>query len=500
MPEDDDVLPVPIIRLEEAVVAEVPVEGLKWTESERAFVNIWKTNNLTKHGDETDYGECPVCFEPLSENKPTVMQDAQEKRSCRHFICFECAEDLLDSSKSCPLCRQAFEKIAGLPSLLKNMDEWFRLIGDKEGQLTKQDVQLVLNAILPISSSRIDMDLQLEWKKWDPEGTDLLLKERAKVTICPYVERKINMPRFQKGVIPDISKPENVGLWFDYWDWDNRGRLAKHEIARAMLKTFSQLLHGQRGKLKIKQMSESLLIDFWPVLDLKNTQYIELDEFIAEDGLAQCIMQLLIDTMNKPPDTADLIEMGFNENEYQLSPRKVKKKNRRASKPEERKSFEVQKPRKRKSFEVQKNPEGNLLSRPSIQSKNASAFSRPMVSFGLDENNQEDQALVSMLTADQTEDPPAKDDLIGRDGLPRWWIRRTVDGQTYYQNNFTQSTSWYPPTSEQISLEYNNGAGKWYRDRFCAHSVAVHKRIGNISGQESIKEDRDQGNQNSFEF
>jgi len=466
---------------DEEVLQAEPVQGLKWTESENVFVNIWKNSHNTKRGysDETDYGECPVCFEPLNENKPSVMQDAASQRSCRHFTCFECAEDLLDSSKTCPLCRQSFEKISAVPSLLENSDEWFRIVGNRDGQLTKQDVQLVLNAVLPLSSTRITMDIELEWSKWDKEGKGWLSREQAKLTICPYVQRKINMPRFQKGAIPDISKPENVGLWFDYWDWDNRGRLAKHEIARAMLKTFSQLLHGHRGKLKIKQMSETLLIDFWPVLDLKNTNYIELDEFVAEDGLAQCIMQLLRDTMNNPPDTADLIEMGFNENEFQLNNKKqtpIIKRYTGASKP-------------MSIIKLNDNQDGGLLYRPSIKSKNSSVMSRPStLNFSLDESKRENQALVSMLTNDQTEDAPPMDDLIKKDGLPRWWIKRSAaDGKTYYQNNFSQSTSWYPPTREQIIIEYNKGAGKWYRDRFCTHSVRVKRRIGDTSSLKQRK-------------
>jgi len=483
----NDRLDVAVIEQEEEVL-QPPGEALKWTETEKVFVNIWKANNLTKHGsDDTDYGECPVCFEPLSENKPTVMQDADENRSCRHFVCFECADDLLDSSKTCPLCRQAFEQIAELPSLLTHPDDWFRKIGGEEGQLTKQDVLLVLNAILPLSSSRITMDIQLEWSKWDPEGTDFLSKEHAKTTICPYVQRKINLPRFQKGVIPDISKPENVGLWFDYWDWDNRGRLAKHEIARAMLKTFSQLLQGQRGKLKIKQMSETLLIDFWPVLDLKNTNYIELDEFIAEDGLAQCIMQLLRDTMNKPPDTEDLIEMGFNEKEFQLGPKKNSGK--------EKKYVIALNSGDWKSSEVKLNHAiGDI--KP-VNRKNSSVLSRPSIIFDLDE--QKDKALVSMLTDEQVDYAPPMNDLLQEDGLPRWWVKRSVNGSVFYQNNFARSTSWHPPTREQIILEYNNGAGKWYRDRFCSHSVAVKMRIGDIGTEENVQK-LDIGKANSFEF
>jgi len=469
-------------KAEEEVVEEEPVEALKWTESEKAFVNIWKDNNLTKTGDsdDMDHGECAVCFEPLSENRPTVMQDAEKNRACRHFICYECAEDLLDSTKTCPLCRRNFEGIAELPSLIQKKDEWFALVGGDTGKLTRQDVLLVLNAILPIPSSRIGTDMGLEWSKWDPEGSGHLTKEQVEKSIYPYVQRKINMPRFQKGNIPDISKPENVGLWFDYWDWDNRGRLAKHEIARAMLKTFCQLLQGQRGKLRIKEMTQTLLLDIWPVLELQDTNFIELDEFIAEDGLAQCIMQLLRDTMNKPPDTADLIDMGFDPREYQISTKEKKVRRAKAEKRAEA-SQEVEEEQFEKNIMnySKNNPDRGLLSRPSLHKKKELLDRNHLLQFGLDANNKEDQALVSMLTTDETEDPPTLDELIGKEGLPRWWMRRiSAAGEIFYQNNFTQSTSWEPPTRDQYMQEYRNGAGRWYRDRFCRHEANVVRRIG----------------------
>lgn len=295
-------------------------EGLKFTEEEREFVNIWKSNDgAARETTSTEHGECAVCFEPLCENKPTIMQNADKKRSCRHFICFDCAEDLLDTSRTCPLCRQSFEKIIEVPALLESPKNFFELLGDENKHLNKQDVQLTLNAILPISSGRIAMDVQLEWSKWDPEDNGYITFQQAKDSICHYVARKIHLPRFQKGVIPDISKHENAGLWFDYWDWDNRGRLAKHEIARAMLKTFSQLLKGKRGQTKIKQMCEMLLLDIWPVLELKDSRYIELDEFIKEDGLSHVLMQLLWQTMNKAPSTLDLLEMGLDSSKFDLN-------------------------------------------------------------------------------------------------------------------------------------------------------------------------------------
>jgi len=311
-------------------------DGLKFTEEERDFVNIWKTNDGTKREQQTaEHGECSVCFEPLSENKPTVMQKGGGNRSCRHFVCFECAEDLLETSKTCPLCRQPFENISEVPAILESPEDFFEILGDENKHLSKDDIQLALNAILPISSGRIFMDVKLEWGRWDPEGRGYLTIEQAKDSICHYVARKIHLPRFQKGVIPDISKPENAGLWFDYWDWDNRGRLAKHEIARAMLKTFSQLLQGKRGQMKIKQMCQTLLMDIWPILALKDSRYIELEEFISEDGLAHLLMQLLWQTMNEAPSARDLMEMGLDANKFDINPAVRSKVKHKKSKPQQ---------------------------------------------------------------------------------------------------------------------------------------------------------------------
>jgi len=353
--EDEDVLE-PVIEKKEKkgnLVGELLTagdsDGLKFTEDEREFVNIWKTNDGTRREAPTaEHGECSVCFEPLSENKPTLMQKASGRRSCRHFVCFECAEDLLETSKSCPLCREAFENICEVPALLESPEIFFEMLGDENKHLSKDDVLLALNAILPISSGRISMDVKLEWGKWDPENRGYLTMEQAKESICHYVARKIHLPRFQKGAIPDISKPENPGLWFDYWDWDNRGRLAKHEIARAMLKTFSQLLQGKRGQMKIKQMCQTLLVDIWPILSLKDSRYIELDEFISEDGLANLLMQLLWQTMNEAPSPEDLAEMGLDSNKFDIPvarPKvKAKKPNRKHARAAPKCNIDERKP------------------------------------------------------------------------------------------------------------------------------------------------------------
>jgi len=538
-------------------------DGLKFTEEEREFVNIWKTNDGTRREAPTaEHGECSVCFEPLSENKPTVMQKDNGKRSCRHFVCFECAEDLLETSKSCPLCRQPFEIVSEVPALLESPEDFFEMLGDENKHLSKDDVQLALNAILPISSGRIAMDVKLEWCKWDPENRGYITIEQAKESICHYVARKIHLPRFQKGAIPDISKPENPGLWFDYWDWDNRGRLAKHEIARAMLKTFSQLLQGKRGQMKIKQMCQTLLVDIWPILSLKDSRYIELDEFISEDGLAHLLMQLLWQTMNEAPSAEDLAEMGLDSNKFDINPaarRKVKpKRSKREHAPSvPRSNINEPKPVRPpnsikkdinatveasegkidhhvaligESIKVSEIEEKDFFSqKQKIQQVNPhtrlgtddikaqvdamfqkeSAFEQKIA--GESKESSDDDGLklprnyskpfaepIGLMPESSKEEVcedkgngevvvkvlSNQDGLeqlsmyLREDGLPLWWIRReTKDGRMYYQNNMQKQTSWQPPTEEQIRKEYDDGAGKWYRQRQQSHNRAKLKFV-----------------------
>jgi len=131
--------------------------NLKLTKSELAFIDTFTTPGEEMRKDESllfENGECAVCFESLFENGPTVLI-FKTKRVCRHFICKECAHDLVSEKDfKCPLCRREFREIKILPDIRKNPKDWFYTINtDSSGNLCRQELQDALTAILPIQQA-----------------------------------------------------------------------------------------------------------------------------------------------------------------------------------------------------------------------------------------------------------------------------------------------------------------------------------------------------------
>jgi len=128
--------------------------NLKLTKSELAFIDTFNTPGEEMRKDESllfENGECAVCFESLFENGPTVLI-FKTKRVCRHFICKECAHDLVSEKDfKCPLCRAEFRDIKILPDIRKNPKDWFYTCDtDSSGYLCREELQDALTAILPI--------------------------------------------------------------------------------------------------------------------------------------------------------------------------------------------------------------------------------------------------------------------------------------------------------------------------------------------------------------
>jgi len=102
--------------------------NLKLTESELEFIHTFITPGEELRKDESvlfENGECAVCFESLYEIGPTVLI-VESKRACRHFICKECAVDLVSEKDfKCPLCRVEFREIKILPDIRQNPKGWF---------------------------------------------------------------------------------------------------------------------------------------------------------------------------------------------------------------------------------------------------------------------------------------------------------------------------------------------------------------------------------------
>jgi len=270
----------------------------EFTPSEEKFIDSFGSfKDLSSPSTNFEFGECAVCYESLFENRPTVLTDGR-RRVCRHFICNECAEEIMKEwERHCPLCRTKFAAVKVLPDIRRNPKEWYDICDqDGTGELKRQELSDALTAILPIEQSRIERDLDLLWKVWDHDNTTVVKWDRAAETVIPYVIRKIDLPQFQQGAIPDLRTAEEQSKWFDYWDTDSNGILNKQELARGLLKTFEQYM----TKKKVRKLVTNLLEDLWTVLVGEDKHTISIKDFTKQDGFAATVGATLRDIMIRP--------------------------------------------------------------------------------------------------------------------------------------------------------------------------------------------------------
>jgi len=267
-----------------------------FSKSEEKFICLFTKAKSQTEANVFENGECAVCFEELFENGPTVLTDGR-KRVCRHFICNECAKNLIEEQDlHCPLCRAEFTAINLLPDIRKNPKEWYDVCDqDATGRLTRQELTDALTVILPIHQSRIEKDLDILWNKWDHDNTTKIKWDRATETVIPYVIRKMDLPQFQKGIIPDLRSVEEQSKWFDYWDLDSNGILDKQELARGLLKTFEQYM----TKKRVRRLVQNLLEELWGVLVGEDKESISVKDFTKEDGFGATVRVVLEEAMSK---------------------------------------------------------------------------------------------------------------------------------------------------------------------------------------------------------
>jgi len=272
---------------------ELATVDLRFSKSDLEFIDTFTTpGELGK--DESalfENGECAVCFESLFENGPAVLLD-KRKRVCRHFICKECARDLVSEKDfNCPLCRANFSDIKILPDIRKHPKAWFYACNkDGTGELHRQDLQDALTAILPIQQTQIIADLDLLWPEWDIEKKNKITHEKAMATVIQYIERKVDLPKFQNGDIPDLSSLDQIAAWFDYFDRNGNAMLDKSEIARGLLKTFGTMMK----KKNCRKLIHNLLEVTWEATVGEDKNSLTATEFAHPEGLAGVVQATLV--------------------------------------------------------------------------------------------------------------------------------------------------------------------------------------------------------------
>jgi len=242
-----------------------------------------------------DYGECPVCMEPLYKHTPTVFTEEvkggwfrsdRTKRSCRHLACQGCANTMAGMDSKCPVCRKAFTGIKAIPDLFKHPEDWFTTIDFNEDKaLSRQELTDVLKCYFNVDPSALDQQsyktvaqhIKDNWSKWDANGDGTISYKEFESNLLSFLRQTHttleNMKDYSE--IPDWR--EDPLAWFDFWDYDKSGTLERREVVRALAKT-----------LKDKVSAEyiyNMLQAVWGAFDSNGDGRIDRQEFKKQDGL-----------------------------------------------------------------------------------------------------------------------------------------------------------------------------------------------------------------------
>jgi len=230
-----------------------------------------------------EHAECAICFDDLYTQTTAVFCDHDLDRVCKHFFHQKCVDGL--APKICPVCRCDYSVVVSLPEIDENPHAWFELVDlNHDGVLNKEEVLEVLKAQLPIDWRLLEQNIDTLFLTWDINGNgvvdehELMNPENG---IVAFVRKAFG--RQNRSTPPSLEDCRHN--WFRFWDEDQSNTLDKHEITRALVKTFD--LEGNPDRIASMQ---EVVDSIWPIFDLNCSQTIDLDEFIQEGGFAEAII------------------------------------------------------------------------------------------------------------------------------------------------------------------------------------------------------------------
>jgi hypothetical protein len=227
--------------------------------------------------------ECCICFDPLC-SKPCAMLFRQH-RACLHYFHEECITQ--SQTQSCPICRASYDRTVTLVDPLEEPDTWFDMIDkDGSGSLSHQEVLEGLKATIDIDWRRLEADIAALFRRWDKGGSGEITLDEFREGPLIYIERRRDTSPDEEE-IPDIAS-DPTG-WFQFWDVDGNNSLQKDEVARALVKTLRLREERGRNGFNVEEIVE-VLNAVWSLFDHDNSDGIDLDEFIAPDGLCETIL------------------------------------------------------------------------------------------------------------------------------------------------------------------------------------------------------------------
>ncbi|GMI28166.1 hypothetical protein TeGR_g674 [Tetraparma gracilis] len=240
--------------------------------------------SLTSAPSPAAVSECVVCFDPLHA-EPCCLPAASAsppRAACRHALHSRCAKQL--APRQCPVCRAPFAALLPLPPILDGAREWFDVVDvDRSGALSKAELCEALHAQFPLALD--DEGWDLLWRRWDKDGSgEIEFGEIMEPATGPLAFLLSNYLRTESTPPPPLT-PSTKRAFFLFYDYDSGGTLCKAEVCRALIKTFSL----SSSNAKVREMTATL-DGVWCVFDPDGSGEIDVEEFVAEGGLADAII------------------------------------------------------------------------------------------------------------------------------------------------------------------------------------------------------------------
>jgi Ca2+-binding EF-hand superfamily protein len=231
-----------------------------------------------------EHAECSICYEPFYEKPCAMLLNAEGRRTCPHYFHADCIAQWAETNRRCPMCNSSFTQPRLMVSPLENPAEWFRMIDvDGNGVLSASEITEALKLVLNLDYTRIEAESAALFRRWDSDGNHGIDLNEFIGGVLPYLRR--HYPGAVPEEPPDIRA--NPRSWFEYWDEDHSGALAKEEVIRALIKTFH--IHEVP---ELRALSD-VVSAVWCIFDDDGSGEIDEEEFLRRDGLCETLVASL---------------------------------------------------------------------------------------------------------------------------------------------------------------------------------------------------------------
>lgn len=256
---------------------EVEKEWLTWDSNNSGDISLEEfrapgkglLSYVYRHFQKHEPFPCSCCGEPMctvgaiAGGGVAVLMQGND-RICKHYFHADC----MAGKSKCPRCEKPFNRVHIMPHPSSDPGAWFSLVDvSGDGVLNKEEVLEAVKATLPINWKAFEAELaevrdaaegiieeENLWLKWDHDGSGEISREEfiAQGGLLDYILCHYPIPEVRP--VPKLIPGNRASYeqFFRYWDHalqggDGSGQLEKHEMRRAIMKTFRQWQIGMEG-------------------------------------------------------------------------------------------------------------------------------------------------------------------------------------------------------------------------------------------------------------